>query len=158
MLRKPLLGFDVYSPLSEEWFAKHTIQFADRAARGITKTTEKRIKKTLVDGWRAGEDMHKLTTRVQGVFDEGRRFRAERIARKETIQANNISAIETYKELGVEQSELIGCTPGCPECDAVIAQCPVSHEKAMELEAGLHPNHIGSWVPVIPEGWEPPIE
>lgn len=152
------LGLDIHSPLSENWLKEHTIQFADRAARGITVTTEKRIKRALTQGWREGDDFHKLTTRVQSVFDEGRRFRAERIARKETIQANNISAMGSYKQVGLEQSELVGCTPGCPECDAAIAQCPCSIERGMEIEAGLHPNHIGSWVPVVPDDWTPPEE
>jgi len=76
------------------------------ACRSITKTVRKDVRTALAAGVKEGEGIPKLAKRLQGIVEgyagTGERYRAERVARTEVIDASNRVAVETYKAAGTE--------------------------------------------------------
>lgn len=62
--------------------------------------TIKALEKTLSDGQTAGESLAKLKGRVEQAYGDAKGFRAERIARTESLKASNNTAELVYKENG----------------------------------------------------------
>ncbi len=67
----------------------------------INETTKKQLRKELLEGLEAGEDILQLKKRVESVFEEAKGFRAETIARTETNAAANLGAMTVYKQSNV---------------------------------------------------------
>jgi SPP1 gp7 family putative phage head morphogenesis protein len=79
-------------------------------------------------------------------FDE---YRAEMIARTETMNVYNSAALDSYREFGMEQVQAID-GDGDPECAARDGQVFSLDEAAAETEAE-HPNGTLDWTPYFPE-------
>jgi len=71
--------------------------------KGINETTRDKLRKELEEGIANGESIAKLSDRISKVFEEAKGYRAERIARTETIRAANFGAYEGYQQGNVEQ-------------------------------------------------------
>ena len=71
--------------------------------KGINETTRDKLRKELEEGIANGESIAKLSDRISKVFEEAKGYRAERIARTETIRAANFGAFEGYQQGNVEQ-------------------------------------------------------
>lgn len=110
------LSFDVRNLESEQWFIDYTATFAGP----IQATSEREIAAILQqgqsEGWSVGEMQNTLTQMFQQWIDgdvdsaefAGDRlppWRAELIARNETMRAYNAGSTEIYRDNGVEERE-----------------------------------------------------
>ena len=75
------------------------------AAEQTSEETAKLLGDELSTGFGLGEGADKLAARVQGVFDDMEKWRAERIARTETMMAANQGALQGYADTGIKQVE-----------------------------------------------------
>jgi HK97 family phage portal protein len=92
------ISFDLSNPRVAAWIEKH----GGEAISEINKTTRDALRVTLAEGVEAGESVPDLAARISKVYDDAIGYRADRIARTETISASNQGAIETYKQTGLK--------------------------------------------------------
>ncbi len=95
------IDFDMTSPALVEYLRTYTIKLADQ----LQTTSQEMLTDTLRAGMIAGEGIPDLTRRITEMFQSWDRYRAERIARTETLRASNAAAVETYKQSGLESKE-----------------------------------------------------
>lgn len=74
------------------------------------------LEKTLSQGQTAGESLVKLKKRVEAVYGEAKGYRAERIARTESLRASNMTAEEVYKQNGYNTVEWFVNPGACEFC------------------------------------------
>ncbi len=95
--------------LGTNWFPEDpTINIYIRERMGneitnVTVTTKERVRATLTQGMLANELIDDLALRVGKVFQDGRRNRARRIARTESVAAANDGSVQGMKQAGVEK-------------------------------------------------------
>lgn len=82
----------------------------------FNEDTIKALEKTLSEGQTAGESLAKLKKRVEGVYSEVKGYRAERIARTESLRASNMTAEEVYKQNGYSRIEWFINPGACEFC------------------------------------------
>lgn len=152
-------------------------EYAGDLIDGIDETTREKLKKTLAEGFGAGESITELRKRVQAVFTEAKTSRAEKIARSESIRASNFATNLAYsqsefvvgKEWLTAVDELV--CPWCASMDGKIVEVEDNYfEKGDKLtvvnEKGkkqtlkfdlievahppLHPNCRCTLIPVVP--------
>jgi SPP1 gp7 family putative phage head morphogenesis protein len=81
-----------------EWINDKAFKFAKQ----ITDDTEKMLREQLEEANANGEDIDQIMRRVSNVFDISETgYRAEMIARTETISAANAGTLEGYKQTGL---------------------------------------------------------
>lgn len=78
--------------------------------------TIKALEKTLSEGQSAGESLAKLKQRVESVYSDAKGYRAERIARTESLKASNGTAEEVYKQNGYSEVEWFINPGACEFC------------------------------------------
>lgn len=78
--------------------------------------TIKALEKTLSEGQTAGESLAKLKKRVETVYSDAKGYRAERIARTETLKASNSTAEIVYQQSGYNQVEWFTNPGACEFC------------------------------------------
>jgi HK97 family phage portal protein len=133
------------TPSAEQWILDH----AGEMIKFIDDGTISKLREALTEGMRAGETVPELTARVQGIFTDyigPESYRAERIARYETMQAANKAAIERYREAGVEQWKWLCGPDPCPDCEPYDGQIFTLDEMPTPP---LHPNCVCAPAPVI---------
>jgi hypothetical protein len=69
----------------------------------VNATTQDKIRDTLKEGVANSESMGQLTARVSEVFDEADGFRAETIARTETVSSQNLGRNQEMTDQGAER-------------------------------------------------------
>lgn len=74
------------------------------------------LQATLTEGQTVGESLAKLKQRVEGVYDQAKGYRAERIARTESLKASNRTAEEVYKQNGYSKVEWFVNPGACEFC------------------------------------------
>lgn len=90
---------------------------------GVYNTdTIKAIERTLTEGQTAGESLPKLRKRVEQVYSDAKGYRAERIARTETLHASNMTAAEVYKQNGYTQLKWFINPGACEFCRSMANQ------------------------------------
>lgn len=115
--------------------------------QGMTDDLAKRMSRSMVEGFEAGETINSLTRRVRDVTGFGKAS-AERIARTETMRAANAAAVDRYKSLGVEKVEFLAAWDDrtCPECEGKHGNIyPVDQAPTLPI----HPNCRCTLAPVI---------
>ncbi|KKK95353.1 hypothetical protein LCGC14_2673680, partial [marine sediment metagenome] len=80
-----------------KWLKEYTPVFSDK----LEAVSIEKIKRELIAGIEAGEGVPQLTKRVNDTFSTWNKFRAESIARSETLRAANKAALMSYREAGV---------------------------------------------------------
>lgn len=91
-----------------------TLKMADH----FNRETIEALTKTLAEGIEEGESVAKLAGRVNHVYGEAKGYRAERIARTETLKASNTAANAAYKQTGYVVSQVWYANPGaCAFCE-----------------------------------------
>jgi HK97 family phage portal protein len=116
------------------------------AAEQVGEETANLLAQSLAEGFRLGETIDDLAKRVKSVFDFCESYRAERIARTETIAASNIGAVEGYKEVGVTKTEWYAALDErlCPICETL-------HGKVSPISEGeVPPAHVSCRCTVLP--------
>lgn len=124
------------------------VRILKRAAKRVTRineTTRDAIRSAIEAGVDIGEGAAALGARIAqaAAFDT---YRGELVARTETMFAWNGSAIESYRDVGVEMVEPQDGDKD-EECAARLARGAVTLDEALGDED--HPNGTLSWVPVV---------
>ncbi len=107
--------FDVVNQHALEWLREYTPKLSENLEQINTDD----LRRTLMEGIDGGEDMRHLRDRVNSLFDEYDRERAERIARTETIRAQEEGNQEVYKEAGFERKVWFANPGACELCEAL---------------------------------------
>ncbi len=163
------VSFEVVNEHALTWLSGYTPQLA-QAVETETLTT---LRTQLMQGIDAGEGMDKLTARVRDTFGDMEKWRAERIARTETITAQERGNREVYKEAGLEKKIWLAnpdcCAPRgipsdagktfCSELDGKVVgidepffnddygdgQCPPLHPNCYDDKTEVYTNR--GWLP-----------
>ena len=94
-----------------------TVEQNIKELSGVFDTdTIKALEKTLSEGQTAGESLTKLKKRVEEVYSDAEGYRAERIARTETLRSSNMTAEEVYKQNGYSKVEWFINPGACEFC------------------------------------------
>ncbi len=118
--------FNSLSPKVEQSLANHRVG----ALAQINSTTAKQIRANLADGLSKGENLFLLRKRVQEVYSQADKFRAEMIARTETIWAWNEGTRQGYEQSGVvTQLEWLSSND-----DRTCQWCPQMDGKVISIE------------------------
>ena len=88
---------------AEQWIRDHAIQFSRRWAGKVPATTNKAIRRTLVDGMGQFEDMMQLRARVRSVYAGAKTVRSELIARDQMSRGATGATVETGTRLGLRK-------------------------------------------------------
>ena len=84
---------------------------------GVYNTdTIKALEATLTEGTMNGESLVKLKKRVEATYQDAKGYRAERIARTESLRASNSTAEETYSQNGYSTIEWFVNPGACGFC------------------------------------------
>ena len=94
-------GFDYEDPIVTEFLTQRN----RKVSKGIDDETDKQLRTSLAEGLAAGESIEELTARVETIYGAAASFRAERIARTETIRANNFASEEAWRQSGVVEAK-----------------------------------------------------
>ena len=119
------------------------------AAEQIGEETAALLAHSLAEGYAAGEGITKLTERVQSVFNFSETYRAERIARTETMQASAQGTIIGYADAGVSRVEFYAALDErlCEECLGLHGQeFPITESGGVIT---VHPNCRCVWLPIL---------
>jgi len=74
------------------------------------------LEKTITEGQQAGESLVKIKKRVESVYSDAKGYRAERIARTESLKASNRTAEMVYKQNGYATVEWFVNPGACEFC------------------------------------------
>ena len=78
-----------------------------KSVQNINETTIKQLRDELIEGVRSGESIYDLSKRVNKVFEDAKGYRAERIARTETLRAFNFAHYTAFGQAGIEYHEWV---------------------------------------------------
>jgi len=140
-----LAGFDFASDPAQDWLKMYSTEFAEKFTTMTVETVQRTVYQVVDKGLQEGWGITKIKAELNRQYGIAIR-RAEVIARTTVIKAHNTGAMLQSKEMGLTEMELVGCDPDCEECQDIIADNPYPVDEAMSIEAGIHPNHTGSWV------------
>lgn len=90
--------FGLINPKAVEYLAKRS---TERIAGLVDATTRRKLRASLLEGVRAGEDIRKLSKRVKGVFREATAARAHNIARTEVVGSANWGTWQCHELSGL---------------------------------------------------------
>lgn len=104
------LGVEPNFGLINPVVVEHLNEFAgDRITFMVVQPQLDRLAETLVEGFRAGESIDKITKRVQDVFGDIEKWRARRIARTEVLRSSNFGSWKAMQLSGIiDMKEWIG--------------------------------------------------
>ena len=94
-------GFDIDDPNVVKFYEKRGATIA----KDINIETDRQLRKTLAQGIDAGESIDDLAARVEDVYGAASGYRAERIARSETIKASGFAQDEAWQQSGVVEAK-----------------------------------------------------
>lgn len=97
-------------------------QHIKQIAGVFNQDTISALEKTLSEGQTAGENLTRLKKRVESVFSEAKGYRAERIARTESLRASNSTAEEVYLQNGYSKVEWFVNPGACEFCQTYAGQ------------------------------------
>lgn len=107
------LNFDIVNEHALSWLNEHVIGLSEK----LEEINISDLKNTLLEGIDAGEAMRDLTNRVNELFEEYDKTRAETIARTETIRAQEQGNLEVYKEAGFKRKIWFANPDCCELCE-----------------------------------------
>lgn len=111
--------------------------------QGINETTRKQVELIVIDAVKNNLSVSELTTNLQNKFDQFQGYRARMIARTEASNAYHAGAEVSYREIGVKEIDIVGCTMFEPDSDCGKQNVPVAQMSALSF----HPNHLGTAAP-----------
>ncbi len=100
------LSFNLLDPRVVE-FLDQKAGIYIKSIEEINATTIKYLRQTLIEGVRQGEGIPKLAERITRLFEEAEGYRAERIARTETIRAFNFAHLTAFSQAKIEYHQWI---------------------------------------------------
>ncbi len=117
-------------------------------AKSINMTTMDAIRKALAEGFAEGESIQQLTKRIEGYFTENVKYRAEMVARSETITSSNEGSLHRFELEGINKSEFYPSPDACDICLALAGEYPTSESHGMITDK-THPNCRCVFLPVV---------
>lgn len=90
-------------------------------ALSVTQTTNEFIKEQITEGLKAGESVAEIRSRIVNVFDEAESFRADRIARTETLRYNSRASEQAFMDSGLVEAKMWVTDPNPCEFCATLA-------------------------------------
>lgn len=141
-----------------------------RMAAHYNADTLKALADTLAEGTLNGESLSKLKKRVEAVYQDAKGYRAERVARYETVKGSNAATEAAYRQTGYVTHKKWYTNPGaCEYCRAMDGKTVALGKSFIEIgdsvagdEGGeyavaydtvlfppLHPNCRCTIIPVI---------
>lgn len=141
------VSWSIDNPKVDEWVKEEL----GTKIKGINETTLEQLRETLQDGIDLGEGVDDLAQRVRETFEDARGYRAESIARTETISAFNEGNRQLYQEAGVKQLQFYTATD-----ERVCEECFMNHGNKYGIEEAqgiipVHPQCRCTWVAVQEE-------
>jgi SPP1 gp7 family putative phage head morphogenesis protein len=134
--------------------------------KGITDAMDQQISRELAAGLVRGDGAQVIASAINKKVDNIGKYRAEMLARTETIYAYNEAQLNSFEELGINGVSVLAewSTAGddrvCPKCDALEGRIFTIREARGMLP--LHPNCRCGWqmqvdagdveLPPLPEG------
>lgn len=106
------VAFDVVNERALAWLET----YAPKLSENLEAVNIADLQRTLREGIGAGESMDDLKRRVNEVFETYDAERAEKVARSETIRAQEQGNLETYKEAGFERKVWFANPEACEIC------------------------------------------
>lgn len=94
-------GFDIDDPSVIKFYEQRT----KTISVDINTETDKKLRASLSQGIEAGESIDELSARVEEIYGSASGYRAERIARSETIKASGFAQDEAWQQSGVVESK-----------------------------------------------------
>jgi HK97 family phage portal protein len=94
-------GFDIDDPEVVRFYEKR----GKTVSISINDETDKQLRTTLSKGIEAGESIDALANRVEDVYGSAAGYRAERIARTETIKASGFAQNQAWEQSGVVEAK-----------------------------------------------------
>lgn len=147
------VNWDVFNPNIDKWLKKYAPKYSGE----IEGTSYDELKAKLLEGWEAGESIPDLTKRVNEVFDGWEKWRAERLARTESIRGSNQGALETYRASGVVDRVMWLYTPlgeeDCKTCGPLDGKVVELGEDFFDADYGdgnAPPRHCNCRCTVLP--------
>lgn len=95
------IDFSLTNPAVQDFIRDYSFRFAERVADTAVETIRSLTATAQDEGW----TILQFTDAVTGLYDEWSIWRAEMIARSETIRSSNAGARVSYREAGVLQIE-----------------------------------------------------
>lgn len=93
-------GFDLASKAVQDYLKNRVFDFSTE----VNAETNKQIGEALAEATKNGEGITEIRKRIENLFDDMTKVRAERIARSEVIRASNFATTEAYEQSGVVDS------------------------------------------------------
>lgn len=90
-------GFDMSDPAITEFIENRSRIVGEK----VNAETDKQLRATLAEGINAGESFDELAARVEQVYGAAAGYRAERIARTETIRAESFASQVAWQQSGL---------------------------------------------------------
>lgn len=107
------LGANTDIRVVEALAVRHLQSFgANRVTDLINETTRQQLRDTLAEGLASGDNRLEMTERVKEVFGEATDWRAENIARTETLRSSNWAITQGMKLAGVTSRDWLGINDG----------------------------------------------
>jgi ribosomal protein S8E len=142
------IDYSLYDPIGEEEMEERAFEFGQNQVEKIGETVWRTAVDTIQHGVQQGLSVREIQELLKHKHDIAL-GRSEVIVRTTIVKSSNLGRMDQTKKMGIRKVELVGCDPDCEECQAVIAANPYSPDEARKIEMGLHPNHTGSWVPIV---------
>jgi HK97 family phage portal protein len=141
------VDWNIDNPRVDKWIQEEL----GSKIQGINDTTLENLKGTLQDGIDLGEGVDDLAKRVRETYEDAKGYRAEVIARTETISAFTEGNRQLYQEAGVKQLQFYTATD-----ERVCEECYSKHGNKYGIdEAGgmipVHPQCRCTWIAVMEE-------
>lgn len=137
-------SFDVNNPRVQKWIGARL-----KFIKDINDTTRDALKETLREGMNAGEGVSQLLDRVSEVFKRAKGWRAENIARTETVAAYVEGNIDLYHEAGVKKVAFWAAID-----ERTCEECMGKHGEVYNVENShnivpVHPSCRCDFIPVV---------
>lgn len=94
-------SFDTTDPAIARFIERRTT----KVSRAVNKETDKQVRAELAEGLKNNETLQELVARIESVYGAAAGYRAERIARTETIRAETWATEQAWKQSDVVESK-----------------------------------------------------
>jgi SPP1 gp7 family putative phage head morphogenesis protein len=123
-------------------------------AGSINEETDKQLRSELAQGLSNGESINEIRARIESVYGAAAGYRAERIARTETIKAETFSAIEAW----VQSDEVAGKEWYTARDERVCSYCSPMNGKTIGLTKTFYKKGSSMTTPQLDANGNPVVD
>ena len=127
---------------ARNWIAERSLLLA----KSINQTTLKALKDLFVS-FEAGTTVAQAAKKIEHWFADNEKWKAEMIARTETIAVNNEAVLHRFELENIEKSEWFASPSACVECDDENGKIYLTKESHNLIPK--HPNCKCMWLGVV---------